>query len=371
MYTILQSNDTRYWIFKSLYIYTWLKGEDISASLSIFYREVYLCKHINELQGSPRGSVKEEVGHVKDSLSLALSSSGDCFFQTTMTCRVPACAAVDILPFTPIPSYDGFSAKLEDEHTCLLTQIINIGNKLLVIDNENKRLKRFRIRSRSCVDHLLLNDPCGASLLPLSSHVIVTEPEIRTLSFVCLEETMTLSSRRKTEKKYLPVCCIDEERLVAGCCELGESSVDILNYMGIVLITVTSYQNEAVMFRTPASLTYLPGDQCILVSDSGICRVVGLTVTGKPKFIFNPKCTPSGICADKDKNVFLCCYDKKYIQCLKYENNQLHRTCSDFIMKCPLSVTTVKNYLYVTEEMPSDKVSILQVGYPSLCIARL
>lgn len=276
-----------------------------------------------------------------------------------MNCSVPACAAIDILPFTTFPSYDGFSAKLADEQACLFTHVISVGNKLLVVDNENKRLKRFRIRSRACVDHLLLDDPCGGSLLPLSSHVVITEPEVNTLSFISLEGTLTLSSRRKTEKKYQPICCVDEERLVAGCCELGDSSVDVLNYMGVVLITVSTCQNNSVTFRTPASLTYIPGE-CILVSDSGLCRVVGIGLSGQLKFVFDPKCTPSGVCVDRGRNVYLCGYDKKSIQCLKYENNGLHQTCSDFIIKCPLSVTTARNYLYVTEEMPNDRITILQ-----------
>lgn len=279
-----------------------------------------------------------------------------------MNCSVPACAAIDILPFTTFPSYDGFSAKLADEQTCLFTHVISVGNKLLVVDNENKRLKRFRIRSRACVDHLLLDDPCGGSLLPLSSHVVITEPEVNTLSFISLEGTLTLSSRRKTEKKYQPICCVDEERLVAGCCELGDSSVDVLNYMGVVLITVSTCQNNSVTFRTPASLTYIPGE-CILVSDSGLCKVVGIGLSGQLKFVFDPKCTPSGVCVDRDRHVYLCGYDKKSIQCLKYENNRLHQTCSDFIIKCPLSVATARNYLYVTEEMPNDRITILQVRY--------
>lgn len=285
-----------------------------------------------------------------------------------MNCSIPVCADVDILPFTPISSpYHGFSARLEGEQTCLLTQVINVGNTLIAVDNENKNIKRFDIRSRTCVDHLLLDDPCGASPLLLTSHVIVTEPEIRMLSFISMEGIMNLSSRRKTEKKYQPVCCVDEERLVAGCCELGESSVDILNYMGVVLITVSSCVNNSVVFRTPASLTYLP-DDCVVVSDSGLCKVVGIGLKGQLKFIFDPKCIPSGITADKDNNVYLCCYDSKSVQCLKYENNQLYQTCSDFTIKCPLSVTTAKNYLYVTEEMPSDKVTILKVSYNHIII---
>lgn len=284
------------------------------------------------------------------------------FSGRAMNCSVPACAAIDILPFTTFPSYDGFSAKLADEQTCLFTHVISVGNKLLVVDNENKRLKRFRIRSRACVDHLLLDDPCGGSLLPLSSHVVITEPEVNTLSFISLEGTLTLSSRRKTEKKYQPICCVDEERLVAGCCELGDSSVDVLNYMGVVLITVSTCQNNSVTFRTPASLTYIPGE-CILVSDSGLCKVVGIGLSGQLKFVFDPKCTPSGVCVDRDRHVYLCGYDQKSIQCLKYENNRLHQTCSDFIIKCPLSVATARNYLYVTEEMPNDRITILQVRY--------
>ncbi|XP_061188444.1 uncharacterized protein LOC133196596 [Saccostrea echinata] len=278
-----------------------------------------------------------------------------------MNCSIPVCATVDIQPFTPIPSpNDGFSARLDDEQECLLTQVLNVGDKLIVVDNENKRLKRFRIRSRTFVDQLLLDDPCGASVLPLSSHVIVTEPEFRILSFISMDGVMTLSSRRKTEKKYQPICCVDEERLVVGCCELGESSVDILNYMGVVLVTVSSCLNNSIVFRTPASLTYLKGD-CIMVSDSGLCKVVGIGLTGHLKFVFDPKCIPSGISADKDNNIFLCCYDKKTIQSLKFENNRLYPTCSDFTVKCPLSVTSAKNSLYVTEEMPNDKVSIIKV----------
>lgn len=347
MYTILQSNETRYknlnrWVYILISVPKEVKFTAICrysttrfnyVNISTFYRETHEKKTVSKQRPDRQGRA--------------------------MNCSVPACAAIDILPFTTFPSYDGFSAKLDDEQTCLLTQVISVGNKLLVVDNENKRLKRFRIRSRACVDHLLLDDPCGGSVLPLSSHVVITEPAVNTLSFISLEGTMTLSSRRKTEKKYQPVCCVDEERLVAGCCELGDSSVDVLNYMGVVLITVSTCQNNSVTFRTPASLTYIPGE-CILVSDSGLCKVVGIGLLGQFKFVFDPKCTPSGVCVDKDHNVYLCGYDKKSIQCLKYENNKLHQTCSDFIIKCPLSVTTSRNYLYVTEEMPSDRITILQ-----------
>lgn len=80
--------------------------------------------------------------------------------------------------------------------------MISVGNKLLVVDNENKRFKRFRICFWVCVDYFFLDDLCGGFLFLFFSYVVIIELEVNILFFISLEGILILSLRRKIEKKY-------------------------------------------------------------------------------------------------------------------------------------------------------------------------
>jgi len=90
---------------------------------------------------------------------------------------------------------EAFSVQLDNEIPCLLTDIAVVKDRVIVIDNDNKKVKRFTPQ-KELVDTLTLEDPCGVDKLFLSSHIVVTEPQQRHITFVRIDTTMTISSYR-------------------------------------------------------------------------------------------------------------------------------------------------------------------------------
>ena len=90
---------------------------------------------------------------------------------------------------------DSFNAELPKEVPCLLTDIIVVKDTIIVVDNENKKVKRFT-RDKQIQDYVCLEDPCGVAKLELSSHLVVTEPLQRQITFINIEDKMTISSYR-------------------------------------------------------------------------------------------------------------------------------------------------------------------------------
>ncbi|OWF44287.1 uncharacterized protein LOC110458592 [Mizuhopecten yessoensis] len=256
-----------------------------------------------------------------------------------------------------------FSARLPDEPPCLLTDIAVIPGAFVVIDNENKNAKRFNFQM-TLIDLVKLEDPCGVTKLSLSSHVAVTQPQQHVITFISVETggKMSISSSRHTNRKYQSISCLDEMRLVAGCCELGHGSVDILTYEGDVLCSIERNESKSRIFRTPASLTCFAG-RYVLVSDSGRRELVCVTTKGELKFVHDPHGTPSGVGVTNTGDVYVCIYDKGVVQ--KIDVN-MGTTCDDCLpeveTRFPLATCLPKDrVLVITEEMPSDRVLVVNL----------
>lgn len=250
---------------------------------------------------------------------------------------------------------------LDGESVCLLTDICVEREYFYVADNENRRVKRFRNSDNGFQDHILLNDPCGICKLFLSSHIVITEPSDRHLTYVSVEGSMILSSRRKTSKKYGAIRCLDETRLVVGCSELANASVDILDYTGKVLQSINSNKNELSLFLTPACLACY-NEKYIIVSDSGTRNVTCISKSGKIEWVIELKCSPSGVCITKSGTIFICLYEEnKIITVDSIHNGAISGSLENIEIKNPLAITYAKGCIYLTEEMPSDKILQIQI----------
>ncbi|XP_060075731.1 uncharacterized protein LOC132555399 [Ylistrum balloti] len=256
-----------------------------------------------------------------------------------------------------------FSARLPHEAQCLLTDIAVLPGAFIVIDNENKSVKRFN-SDMTLVDVVKLDDPCGVTKLYLSSHVAVTQPQQQVITFISVETggKMSISSSRHTNRKYQSVSCLDEMRLVAGCCELGHGSVDILTFEGDVLFSIERDDNKSRIFRTPASLTCFAG-RYVLVCDSGRRELVCVTTKGELKFVHDPEGTPSGVGVTTSGDVYMSVYDRGVVQ--KLDVN-MGTTCDDYLpemdMKFPLATCLSDDRtIVITEEMPSDRIMIVNL----------
>ncbi|XP_033747727.1 uncharacterized protein LOC117332800 [Pecten maximus] len=255
------------------------------------------------------------------------------------------------------------SAKLPHETQCLLTDIAVLPDAFVVVDNENKSIKRFNFQM-TLIDSVKLDDPCGVTKLYLSCHVVVTQPQQQVITFISAGKggKMSISSSRHTNRKYQSVACLDEMRLVAGCCEVGHGCVDILTFDGDVLYSIERDDNKSRIFRTPASLTCFAG-RYVLVSDSGRRELVCVTTKGELKFVHDPKGTPSGLGVTTSGDVFMCVYDRCVVQ--KLDVN-MGTTYDDFLpeveTKFPLATCLSEDrVLVVTEEMPSDRIVVVNL----------
>ena len=257
-----------------------------------------------------------------------------------------------------IETTEVFSAQLEGEESCLLTDIVCVKNEIILIDNYNKKLKRFTCR-KEFVDILTLSDPFGVASLMLSSHVVVTEPHDRSISFVIMEGHLALSSRRKTSKPYKSVCVIDETRMAVVCCETGESCVDIIDYMGTILLHVEYKANHEKIFMTPVSMCHVR-DRGILVSDSGLGKLIILTPEGVFDSTYDPKCSPGGVTVDASGFIYLCLQDKRSVQYLTFGDKlEPVRTFSIQCLSKPFAITTSKTNLVMIGD--DDVVALFKV----------
>ena len=270
-----------------------------------------------------------------------------------------------------IDSTEVFSAQLEGEESCVLTDVVCVKNEILIVDNYNKKLKRFTL-GKQFVDILTLGDPFGVASLLLSSHVVVTEPRDRSISFVITDGHLALSSRRKTSKPYKSVCVIDETRMAVVCCETGESCVDIIDYIGTILLHVEYKANHEKILMTPVSICHV-NDRGILVSDSGLGKLIILTPEGEFDSMYDPKCSPGGVTVDTSGFIYLCLQDKKSVQCLTFGDKlEPVRTFSSQCLSKPFAITTSKKYLVLTGE--DDVVALYKVNnnfYPDQFISNI
>jgi len=82
------------------------------------------------------------------------------------------------------------------------------------------------------------------------------------------------------------------------------------------------------------------------------------------KFIHDPKGTPSGVTVNKKGEVYLCMYDTNLVHLL---NTHIGTSSDDFIqdldVKFPLSICVQDTCLLITEEMPSDRVTVINVSH--------
>ncbi|XP_069136097.1 uncharacterized protein [Argopecten irradians] len=254
------------------------------------------------------------------------------------------------------------SAKLPHESQCLLTDVAVLPDSFIVIDNENQSVKRFTFQM-TLFDSVKLEDPCGVTKLYLSSHVAVTQPQQQTITFISAEKggKMSISSSRRTNRKYQSIACLDEMRLVAGCCEIGHGSVDILSFDGDVLFSIERHDTKSRIFRTPACVTCFAG-RYVLVSDSGRRELVCVTTKGELKFVHDPKGTPSGLGVTTSGDVYMCIYDRGVVQKLDVNMGTTCDYLPEVETKLPLATCLSEDrVLVITEEMPSDRVIIVNL----------
>ena len=253
-----------------------------------------------------------------------------------------------------------FSAQLPDEYRCLLTGVVSVGNTIIVADNENNNLKRFLLNGK-LKDSLLLTDPCGICSLPKSRDVVVTEPDQHQITFCSTDGALKVSSASKTTKKYESIAALDETKLVVGCCEIGFSSVDVIDCNGSVLNSIQSNRDGEKLFGNPAAITCLTSGE-ILISDAGHSRLICISPDGKTEFTYDPKGRPSGICVDAQGGIYMNQYDSSTVFRLSADGTKESVIVGhSFQIKSPLALAVNSDHLILTEEMPSHRVILIKV----------
>lgn len=253
-----------------------------------------------------------------------------------------------------------FSAQLPDEYRCLLTGVACAGNTIIVVDNENKNIKRFLIDGK-LKDSLLLTDPCGICSLP-KNYVVVTEPDQYQITFCSADGTLSVSSASKTPKKYESIAALEDGRLVVGCCEIGSSSVDIIDNLGSVLKSIQTNREGGKLFRNPAAITCLTSGE-ILISDAGHGHLICISPDGETEFTYDAKGRPSGICVDAQGGIYMAQYDTHTVFRLSADGTKESVIVSHgFEIKSPLALAVNMDHLILTEEMPSNRVLLLKLA---------
>jgi hypothetical protein len=98
------------------------------------------------------------------------------------------------------------------------------------------------------------------------------------------------------------------------------------------------------------------------VSDSGTRNVTCISKSGKIEWVVELKCSPSGVCITKSGTIFICLYEEnKIITVDSIHNGIISGSLENIQIKNPLAISYAKGCIYLTEEMPSDKILQIQV----------
>ena len=255
-----------------------------------------------------------------------------------------------------------FNAQQPDEMSNLFTGVTCVANEIIVCDHENKNVKRFKLDG-ALIGCLTLTNPCGISAISKSNEVVITEPDIRQLTFCSLDGAMKVSSVSRTSKKYECIRALDELKFVVGCCELGAPSVDFIDPHGNVLRSIKNTTDGNVLFRHPAAISCLTSGE-ILISDPGSSLLICISCEGKTVFKYDPMGRPSGICVDQYGGIYMAQYDSNMVYRLSADGNKDNVIVKDEInIRSPLALAVSSNgqYLVLTEDVPSERIIVIKV----------
>ncbi|GAB1606098.1 E3 ubiquitin-protein ligase TRIM56-like [Argonauta hians] len=211
-----------------------------------------------------------------------------------------------------------FSAELpDDEYTCRLHSILTIeGNKIAVVDFNNKRLKLFNEMGGFLNSIEFEQHPRRACVTP-TMDIILTLKGLCQLTIVqYINNQLQVTSTIQTDKEYVDIEAIDHKRLVANM----SSYIDVLNYEGRVLNRINNFAGkETAGFRVKFPSSLRSKNNLLYASEVryndyrtlGLQCMVCFDVFGKAAFVYNgpkdPLVFPCGVTLDKYNNIYLAC----------------------------------------------------------------
>jgi len=250
-------------------------------------------------------------------------------------------------------------ASLPEDSPCLLTGVAVVGHYIVVCDNENKTVKVFRVDGKF-KEELFLTDPCGICVLPNSTNVAITEPEIKQITICSLEGDIELKFSIKHEKKYQCITTHTDTYMV-GCSDIANPCIDFINNDGTILRTIDRDAKGERIFRNPTSLACLQSGE-ILISDPGTSSIICLKADGQVRYRLESQGRPSAVYGDVMGRLYMAHYDSNEVYRLQ-SSGAIDSSVVDqtFKLKHPLAMCVLNDWLVVTEETPSDRILVVKV----------
>lgn len=255
-----------------------------------------------------------------------------------------------------------FSAMLPGEKLCSLSGVVCMGDSIIVADQNNNKVKRFEMWTGVFIDELELEEPHQLSLIPGTFGVATTQWEHK-ITIVSTEGKLKIGETIMTEKNYVGICALNEERLAVSC--YLNKSVDIIDRRGRVLKTIKYFTQanspslffKKSLFLTPTVITQTStGNLC--VCDSKRQRVVCVDDEGNVVWSHKTTTRPSSVSSFKGQ--ILVALQNTDCVIKMSESGECQGTAmgpSDGLVH-PWAISMWRNYMIVTEDCPSGKVHI-------------
>lgn len=246
----------------------------------------------------------------------------------------------------------------------MITGIACTDDLILITDNENSKVKMFDYQG-NFLDSITLTDPQDIAVLSGTNDVVVTQPDLRTLSFIEITRDRSLCklcevNKKQYVKKYSTVCSINSNKFAVGCCDGENPSIDILTYYGKLKESISSLVQGNILFRSPQYIGFDSIAKQIVISDSTKNQVVRLCLNNVQAStvhkITSGRC--SGICCDRNGNIYVGLIDRDAVRCISPEGSESLAVKRKHGVKYPLAICSSDSHLILSEEYPSARIFV-------------
>ena len=177
---------------------------------------------------------------------------------------------------------------------------------VLGIDCKNRHVKKFTLTGKLVGLLRLMSEPGDIILLP-EGEALLTLPQKCEMISLDPDNSLEITNRLQTPRKYMRLAAGQNERLVASNCVDSMWFVDVLSYNGRVL-----YSIQRLCIGHPAGITVSPSND-IIITDSIQRAVIAFHWNGSSNFMYRPDSSesdesleePRGVCCDSNGRIYL------------------------------------------------------------------
>ncbi|KAL3865953.1 hypothetical protein ACJMK2_043297 [Sinanodonta woodiana] len=201
---------------------------------------------------------------------------------------------------------------LSDTRPCWLTDCVFLQNgELLVVDNENMKVKHFSADYHYMEDLVMSAKPWGIAVSSNDTDQLgaATLPEACTICILVTVPNLKLVSEFRTPGACYGIGFLSDDRLVVSCENNNKAALHIFSSNGdeIGLIKKDEHLLSGLLFSKPRYL-FVTKNNTIYISDGRRYQISHANLEGKhdSKFTDSKFIAPAGIALDHNENIIAC-----------------------------------------------------------------